>query len=95
MVDAVGGAVIMVVATTSLLLSVEVLEDGFRDAGRYPIKKHEENLLIDLESSLKALERDKSLVEAVTKMREDPDEFKRKVLNLLPKDFNSLEGFGE
>ena len=42
MVDAVVGAIIMVVATTSLLLSVEVLEDGFRDAGRYPIKKHEE-----------------------------------------------------
>ena len=72
MVDAVVGAIIMVVATTSLLLSVEVLEDGFRDAGRYPIKKHEENLLIDLESSLKALERDKSLVEAVTKMRKTP-----------------------
>ena len=95
MVDAVVGAIIMVVTTTSLLLSVEVLEDGFRDAGRHPIKDHERNLLLDLESSLKALERDKSLVEAVTKMREDPDEFKEKVLNLLPKDFNSLEGFSK
>ena len=41
MVDAVVGAIIMVVTTTSLLLSVEVLEDGFRDAGRHPIKDHE------------------------------------------------------
>ena len=51
MVDAVVGAIIMVVTTTSLLLSVEVLEDGFRGAGRHPIRDHERNLLLDLESS--------------------------------------------
>ncbi|MDO6351458.1 hypothetical protein Q3Y53_02780 [Synechococcus sp. YX-04-1] len=92
MVDAVVGAVIMVVAATSLLLAVEVVEDGFRAAGRYPIKEPEErDLLFDLEASLKSLNRDPSLIEAVKKMREDPEEFERKILNVLPKDFNGLE----
>ena len=52
MVDAVIGAVIMVVATTSLLLAVEVAEDAFRGAGRYPVSKVEEKLLGDLRNSL-------------------------------------------
>ena len=41
MVDAVVGAVIMVVATTSLLLVVEVNEDAFRTAGKYPLNDDE------------------------------------------------------
>ena len=42
MLDAVVGAVIMVVATTSLFLAVEVAEDAFRAAGRYPLSDDEE-----------------------------------------------------
>ena len=53
MVDALVGAVIMVVATTSLLLAVEVAEDAFRAAGRYPLNDDEELVLEDLGSSLR------------------------------------------
>ena len=53
MVDALVGAVIMVVATTSLLLAVEVAEDAFRAAGRYPVNDDEEIVLDDLASSLR------------------------------------------
>lgn len=45
MIDAVVGAVIMVVATTSLFLAVEIVEDGFRAAGRYPLSHQEDKLL--------------------------------------------------
>jgi len=53
MVDAVVGAVIMVVATTSLLLAVEVAEDAFRVAGRYPLNDDEQLVLEDLVGSLR------------------------------------------
>ena len=53
MVDALVGAVIMVVATTSLLLAVEVAEDAFRAAGRYPLNGDEQLVLDDLASSLR------------------------------------------
>lgn len=52
MVDAVVGAVIMVVATTSLLLAVEVSEDAFRAAGRYPVNADEQVVLDELTKSL-------------------------------------------
>lgn len=58
MVDAVVGAVIMVVATTSLLLAVEVAEDAFSSAGRYPLNGDEQVLLDSLADSLRALNRD-------------------------------------
>jgi len=58
MVDAVVGAVIMVVATTSLLLAVEVAEDAFSSAGRYPLNGDEKALLDGLADSLRALNRD-------------------------------------
>ena len=45
MIDAIVGAAIMVVATTSLLLTVEVAEDAFRQAGRYPVNKDEQVVL--------------------------------------------------
>ena len=50
MIDAVVGAVIMVVATTSLFLAVEIVEDGFRAAGRYPLSPQEEKLLESMTS---------------------------------------------
>lgn len=58
MIDAVVGAVIMVVATTSLFLAVEVAEDAFRSAGRYPLNEDEQVLLDSLTRSLRELNRD-------------------------------------
>ena len=48
MLDAVVGAVIMVVATTSMLYSIEVAERAFDQAGRYPLSQDEEALLIGI-----------------------------------------------
>lgn len=45
MVDAVVGAVIMVVAATSLLFAIEVAEKAFQDSGYYPITPEEEGIL--------------------------------------------------
>ena len=45
MIDAVVGAVIMVVATTSLLYSIELAERAFNQAGRYPLSVEEKELL--------------------------------------------------
>ena len=45
MVDAVVGAVIMVVATLGLVLAVEVGEQAFNSAGRYPLTASERELL--------------------------------------------------
>ena len=58
MVDAVVGAVIMVVATTSLLLAVEVTEDALMSAGRYPLNPDELLLLDILAQSLRQQGRD-------------------------------------
>ena len=48
MLDAVVGAVIMVVATTSLLYSIEVAERAFDQAGRYPLNSDEREVLQNL-----------------------------------------------
>ena len=50
MLDAVVGAVIMVIATTSLLAAVEVIEKSFADAGRQELSVSEKQILerIDL-----------------------------------------------
>lgn len=45
MVDAVVGAVIMVVATTSLVAAIEVVETAFTQAGRYPLNRDEITIL--------------------------------------------------
>ena len=45
MLDAVVGAVIMVVATSSLLYSIEVAEKAFDQAGRYSLNEGERELL--------------------------------------------------
>jgi len=45
MVDAVVGAVIMVVATSSLLMAIEVAEQAFDQSGRYPLNDHEMEML--------------------------------------------------
>ena len=50
MLDAVVGAVIIVIATTSLLAAVEVIEKSFADAGRQELSVTEKQILerIDL-----------------------------------------------
>ena len=45
MLDTLVGAVIMVVATTSLLYSIEVAERAFNQAGRYPLSGNEREVL--------------------------------------------------
>ena len=45
MLDAGVGAVIMVVATTSLLYSIQVAERAFDQAGRYPLNDEEREVL--------------------------------------------------
>ena len=45
MLNSVVGAVIMVIATTSLLSAVEVIEKAFADAGRQPLSPREQRLL--------------------------------------------------
>ena len=45
MVDAIVGAVIMVVATTSLIFAIEVAENAFDQSGRYPLHQEEKDLL--------------------------------------------------
>ena len=48
MIDALVGAVIMVVATTSLLYSIEVAEKAFNQAGQYRLNDSERKLLEDV-----------------------------------------------
>ena len=45
MFDAIVGAVIMVVATTSLLSAIEILEQSFNDSARHPLDEFEINIL--------------------------------------------------
>ena len=45
MLDAVVGALIMVVATSSMLYSIEVAERAFDQAGRYPLNPDEKEVL--------------------------------------------------
>ena len=81
MLDAVVGAVIMVVATTSLLLVVEVNEDAFRTAGKYPVNDDERVLLDSLARSLREKERDSaSAVELI-------DDVEGKVIDQLPRQY--------
>ena len=45
MVDAIAGAAIMVMATMSLVMAIEVAEKAFHQAGRYPLNRDERELL--------------------------------------------------
>ena len=45
MLDAVVGAVIVVLATSALVLAVEVVESSFGSAGRQPLNSYERELL--------------------------------------------------
>ena len=69
----------MVVATTSLFLAIEVAEDAFRAAGRYPLNDDEEVLLDNLNRSLRDQGRDGSLGLI--------DDIESSVLNKLPNQY--------
>jgi len=81
MVDAVVGAVIMVVATTSLLLAVEVVEDAFTAAGRYPVNDDEQVLLDSLAQSLREQGRDSA---SASMWINDPENQLNQVIDQLP-----------
>ena len=70
MLDAVMGAVIMVVATTSLLYSIELAERAFKQAGRYPLSDDERAILRSVSSGNNV----------------DPDEFWRQNIQGLPRE---------
>lgn len=81
MVDAIVGAVIMVVATTSLLLAVEVAEDAFRVSGRYPLSDDEQVVLDSLASSLRQQGRDsRSVLQLI-------DDVEGQLTNQLPRQY--------
>ena len=81
MLDAVVGAVIMVVATTSLLLAIEISEDAFSAAGRYPLNDDEQILLDGLARSLREKGRDSSLALELI------DDVEGRIINQLPKQY--------
>ena len=81
MVDALVGAVIMVMATTSLLLAVEVAEDAFRESGRYPVNEDEKVVLDGLASSLRQQGRDsRSVLQLI-------DDVEGQLTNQLPRQY--------
>ena len=81
MLDAVVGAVIMLVATTSLFLAVEVTEDAFRASGRYPVNDDEQLVLDSLSRSLREQGRDSaSAVELI-------DDLEGQVIDQLPRQY--------
>lgn len=45
MIDAIVGSVIVVVATTGLVLAVEIANRTMADAGRYPLTQYEREIL--------------------------------------------------
>ena len=90
MLDAIVGAVIMVVASTSLLFAVEVVEDAFREAGGYPVSPDEQELLDSLGQSL--LERHKKSGESevspnILAVLELIDDLDGLVIDRLPKQY--------
>ena len=81
MVDSIVGAVIMVMATTSLLLAVEVAEDAFRASGRYPLSDDEQVVLDGLASSLRQQGRDsRSVLQLI-------DDVEGQLTNQLPRQY--------
>ena len=81
MLDALVGAVIMVMATTSLLLAVEVAEDAFRESGRYPVNEDEKVVLDGLASSLRQQGRDsRSVLQLI-------DDVEGQLTNQLPRQY--------
>ena len=81
MLDAVVGAVIMLVASTSLFMALEVVEDAFRTAGRYPLNDDEQLVLDDLASSLRQQGR------ASTSVLQLIDDLEGQLINQMPSQY--------
>ena len=73
MLDAIVGAVIVVVATTSLLYSIEVAERAFGQAGRYPLNDDEKKVLRSAEVDNKDMKLfwDFNIKDALKEVRQD------------------------
>ena len=71
----------MGVATTSLLLAVEVAEDAFRVAGRYPLNDDENVVLDDLARSLRQQDR------ASTSVLQLIDDVESRLTDQLPRQY--------
>ena len=78
MLDAIVGAVIMVVASTSLLLAIEVTKDAISASGRYPLNDDELILLDNLAQSL--TQQNRATPAALKKI----DEIENEIINKLP-----------
>ena len=78
MLDAIVGAVIMVVASTSLLLAIEVTKDAISASGRYPLNDDELMLLDNLAQSL--TQQNRATPAALKKI----DEIEKEIINKLP-----------
>ena len=82
MLDAVVGAVIMVIATTSLLSAVEVIEKAFADAGRQELSWRENNLLCRLQ---KQEVRNKGKLCADSELERERVQFRQDSILTLPR----------
>ena len=95
MLDAVVGAVIMVVASTSLFLAVEVAEDAFTSSGRYSVNSDESRLLGDLGQSLLDKHRksgDGQMSEQIESGLDLIDNFEKRVIELMPRQYQAIDG---
>ena len=85
MLDAIVGAVIMVVASTSLLLAIEVTEDALSASGRYPLNDDElillDNLVQSLTQQQNPLTKDNR---ATTRALMEIDGIEQEIINKLP-----------
>ena len=96
MLDAVVGAVIMLVATTSLFLAVEVAEDAFTSSGRYPVSPDESRLLDDLAQSLldrHRESRDSQMSDEIDSGLDLIDNIQSSVFEIMPRQYKAIDGF--
>ena len=96
MLDAVVGAAIMLVATTSLFLAVEVAEDAFTSSGRYPVSPDESRLLDDLAQSLLDRHRksgDSQMSDDVDSGLDLIDNIESSIIEIMPRQYNAIDGF--
>lgn len=82
MLDAVVGTVIMVIATTSLLSAVEVVEKAFADAGRQELSMQEYALLCRLQKQ-EAKNKDKNCSDS--ELERDRAQFRKDSILTLPR----------
>lgn len=86
MIDAVVGAVIMVIATTSLLSAIEVIEKAFADAGRQPLSLQEEQLLKQVKKVILNNGETEILYEYVYEAKDKRTQFWQDSLKTLPRE---------